>query len=144
MILSRASEYAIRLIFYLNDRQPMIKYVRIKDVAKDLDVSYYQLAKVANVLITNKILKSSTGPTGGINLCDNSSRLTLSIVIEIFGDSEIFDSCILGLKECSSVSPCPIHHAWGTTRGEMKAIFFEKTLGELKEEALLPIFKRVE
>ena len=53
MILSRSTEYAIRLIFYLSDRQPLPQYVRIKDVATDLDVSYYQLAKVANALITN-------------------------------------------------------------------------------------------
>ncbi|MBC8193501.1 MAG: Rrf2 family transcriptional regulator [Candidatus Marinimicrobia bacterium] len=143
MILSRATEYAIRLIFYLSDRQPLVKYIRIKDVAKDLDVPYYQLAKVANTLITNEILKSSTGPTGGIDLCDHANSLPLSVVLEIFGEKDIFDKCILGLKECSSENPCPIHNVWGTTRVELKATFFDKTLGELKADALLPVFKNL-
>ena len=144
MILSRSTEYAIRLIFYLSDRQPLPQYVRIKDVATDLDVSYYQLAKVANALITNEILKSSTGPTGGIDLCDHANSLPLSVVLEIFGDDDIFDRCILGLHECSNENPCPIHAVWGTTRGELKTTFFDKTLGDLKTDALIPFFKKVE
>jgi len=144
MILSRASEYAIRLIFYLNEIQPLPKYVRIKDVAEELEVSYYQLAKVANVLISNEILKSSTGPTGGIDLCDHANDLTLSNIIEIFGDIGIFDRCVLGMKECSVDTPCPIHSAWGTTRDQMKTIFFEKTLGEMKKDIVMPLFDKPE
>ncbi len=141
MILSRASEYAIRLIFYLFERQPLSRYVRIKDVAKDLDVSYNQLAKVAHILIAKKILVSSTGPTGGIDLGSKSNDLTLSAIVNNFGDGEIFYRCILGLSECSNENPCPIHAIWGDTRGDMKDIFFNKSLSELKAEAVLPIFK---
>ena len=144
MILSRASEYAIRLIFYLNDRQPMIKYVRIKDVAKDLDVSYNQLAKVAHLLIAKKILVSSTGPTGGIDLGSKSDDLTLSAIVTVFGDGEIFDRCILGLSECSNENPCPVHAVWGVTRGDMKDMFFNKSLSELKAEAVLPLFRGID
>ena len=141
MILSRATEYAIRLIFYLSDRQPLAKYVRIKDVAKELDVSYYPLAKVANTLITNEILKSSTGPSGGIDLCEHTNSLPLSVVLEIFGEKDIFDQCILGLPQCSDENPCPIHTVWGTTRRELRSTFFDKTLGELKKDSMLPVFK---
>jgi len=142
MIFSRSTEYAIRLIFYLSDRQPLAQYVRIKEVAVDLDISYYQLAKVANTLITNEILKSNTGPTGGIDLCDHANSLPLSAVLEIFGDQDNFDSCILGLHECSSENPCPIHTVWGATRRELKSAFFDKTLGELKKDTRLPVFKK--
>ena len=141
MILSRATEYAIRLIFYLSDRQPLPQYVRIKDVAVDLEVSYFQLAKVANILITNEILKASTGPTGGIDLCDHANSLPLSVVLEIFGEKDIFDQCILGLPQCSDENPCPIHTVWGTTRRELRSTFFDKTLGELKKDSMLPVFK---
>ena len=141
MILSRATEYAIRLIFYLSDRQPLPQYVRIKDVAVDLNVSYFQLAKVANILITNEILKANTGPTGGIDLCDHANSLPLSVVLEIFGEKDIFDQCILGLPQCSDENPCPIHTVWGTTRRELRSTFFDKTLGELKKDSMLPVFK---
>lgn len=141
MILSRTTEYAIRLIFHLSEKQPLAQYVRIKDVAKELNVSYNQLAKVANTLISNNILKSSTGPTGGIDLGDNISDLPMSKILEVFGQQNVFDECILGLHECSDQNPCPIHTVWGATRSELKAAFFNRTLGELQKEILLPIIK---
>lgn len=142
MIFSRNSEYAIRLIFYLMERQPLARFLRIKDIAQELDVPYFQLAKVANTLISRKILRSSTGPTGGIDLAIEVGDLTLSKIITVFGDDEVFDRCVLGLPECTEKNPCPIHSVWGETRDEMKDIFFKKTLAELKAEAVLPILGR--
>ena len=141
MILSRASEYAIRLIFYLYEKQPLPRYARIKDIAEELEISYNQLAKVAHVLISKEILVSSTGPKGGIDLGKKADDLTLSSIIGNFGDGEIFDRCVLGLSECSNENPCPIHAVWGDTRGDMKDIFFMKTLSELKAEAVLPVLR---
>jgi len=139
MILSRSSVYAIRLIFSLLEKQPLSRFLRIKDAALELDVPYFQLAKVANVMISEKILTSSTGPNGGIDLGPNVNDLTLQDIITTFGDGDVFDSCILGLKECSDESPCPIHSAWSSVKGEIIDIFSNRTLGELKKDEVLPI-----
>lgn len=137
MIFSRNSEYAIRLIFYLNELSEDAPLVRIKDIASDLDVPYYQLAKVANTLISNEILKSITGPKGGIGFCEHARELTLSHILGIFGDQGILDSCILGLPNCSDEHPCPIHHVWGKTRNEIRDIFAERSLADLHDSSVL-------
>ncbi|MCF7824669.1 MAG: Rrf2 family transcriptional regulator [Candidatus Marinimicrobia bacterium] len=139
MILSRSSEYAIRLIFYLKERQPLDRLVRIKDIAQDLNVPYNQLAKVANALKSENVLTSLTGPSGGIALVSGVDTLTLLDVIAIFGDERVLEGCILGLSECSEENPCPIHSSWKRARGEIMDIFSNKNLGKLKKEQVLPI-----
>jgi len=141
MILSRSSEYAIRLIFYLLEKQPLLRFVRIRDAAADMDVPYYQLAKVANIMISKDILVSSTGPNGGIDLCRNAPAMTLSDIINIFGDGEVFENCILGLKECSSEVPCPIHSSWVVVKDEIIEIFSNRTLGQLQQDEVFPIIR---
>lgn len=138
MILSRSSEYAIRLIFYLIERQPLDQLVRIRAVAEELNVPYYQLAKVVNTLKTEKILTSLTGPSGGIDLGERVESRTLLDIIRVFGDAEVLESCILGLSECSDLNPCPIHTVWKGVKGEIKDIFAHKTLGQLKKDEVLP------
>lgn len=138
MILSRSSEYAIRLIFYLIERQPLKQLARIRTVAEDLDVPYFQLAKVVNALKSEKILTSLTGPSGGIDLGERVESLTLLDIIRVFGDAEVLESCILGLSECSDQNPCPIHTIWKDVKGEIKEIFSNKTLGQLEKDEVLP------
>lgn len=138
MILSRSSEYAIRLIFYLIERQPLKQLVRIRAVAEDLNVPYFQLAKVVNALKSEKILTSLTGPSGGIDLGERVESLTLLDIIRVFGDAEVLESCILGLSECSDQNPCPIHTIWKGVKGEIKEIFSNKTLGQLEKDEVLP------
>lgn len=138
MILSRSSEYAIRLIFYLIERQPLHQLVRIRAVAEELNVPYYQLAKVVNTLKSESVLTSLTGPSGGIDLGDKVESLTLLDIIRIFGDADVLESCILGLSECSDQNPCPIHTAWKDVKGEIKEIFSNQTLGQLKRDEVLP------
>jgi len=139
MILSRSSEYAIRLIFYLFEKQHLPGYVRIKDAATDLQVPYYQLAKVANLMISKKILISHTGPTGGIDLTNDADCLCLSDILRAFGDGEVFESCVLGLPECSSEKPCPIHSVWSKAKVEILEIFRPYILpldGQLEKNSL--------
>jgi Rrf2 family protein len=134
MRLSRYSEYAIRLIFYLLDRQPLDTFIRIKDVAKELEVSYYQLAKVAAALISAGVLRSNTGPNGGIDLSEDLSKVTLIKVLGLFGDGDVFDRCVLGLEECSVEAQCPVHSVWDVSKRGLKAAFFNKPLDVVLKE----------
>jgi len=138
MILSRSSEYAIRLIFYLLEKQPLSELVRIKVAAEELGVPYFQLAKVVNTLKSESVLTSLTGPSGGIDLAHRVESMTLLDIIRIFGDSEVLESCILGLQTCSSDNPCPIHDVWKDVKDEIKEIFANKTLRQLEKDEVLP------
>ncbi len=131
MLLSKSSEYAIRLVFHLVKQSG--EYIRLKNAAKVLEIPYYQLAKVANVLIRNKILQSHTGPRGGVTLNKDIDSLSLIDIVKPLESDDIFERCVLGLSVCGDENPCPIHDYWKGTKEEIKQLFTVRTVKELIE-----------
>ena len=131
MLLSKSSEYAIRLIFHLYESGN--RYSRLHVIADILEIPYYQLAKVANILIRKKLLDSHTGPRGGVRLNADVAQTTLIQIVEPFEGKDIFDRCVLGLMVCGSENPCPIHEYWKSTKLEIIDLFTEKSIKELIE-----------
>jgi Rrf2 family protein len=132
MILSKSSENAIRLVFYVNEYKSEREYFHIKDIAQHLELPYFQLAKIANTLIKENILKSFRGPSGGIKLNKLSSQITLIQIIRPFEDKDFLNRCILGLGKCGTHNPCPIHNHWEETKHKFVHLFQNKTLQDLE------------
>jgi len=133
MLLSKASEYAIRLVFYLMDKKPDNKWVRIKTAARDLDLPYFQLAKIANTLIKENVLTSFTGPSGGVALKADPSELKLIQIIEPIEGKNVLQQCVLGLEKCGEENPCPIHQHWVETKRQILDLFDNRTLDQLRD-----------
>ena len=56
-----------------------------------------------------KIISSSKGPHGGFYLSDkNKQKNVLDIIDNIDGLNKL-NGCFLGLNECDSTNPCPVH-----------------------------------
>ncbi len=135
MKLSKTSEYAIRLVFYLIDKPS--EYVRIKEVSKELNIKYFQLAKVANMLIHKKILTALTGKNGGVKLSKSPNEMYLiDIIIPIEGD-DYFSRCLLGLGICGEHNPCPVHNEWKKAKGYVMHLFENKTLDQISDLSLI-------
>jgi len=130
MILSTSSEYALKVVFYLIENKSEAEYSQIKHISEELDLSYYLLAKVANVLIRKNILSSFKGPTGGIKIAIDPSKLTIMEIIKNFSDPALFSKCVLGLSTCDPDDPCAIHFDWLKTKTPMLELF-NKPLNEL-------------
>ncbi len=132
MLLSKSSENAIRLVFYVNEFKSIQEYFHIKDIAKELELPYFQLAKIANTLIKENILKSFRGPSGGIRLGKTSDKITLIQIVRPFEDKDFLNTCILGLGKCGTHNPCPIHNHWEETKSKFVNLFQNKTLKDLE------------
>jgi len=136
VFLSKTAEYAIRLVFFLLKNDSDRKYIQIKHIAPELGVSFYQLTKVAHRLTQAGILTSYTGPNGGVTLkLDPKSIRLIDIVAPIDGD-DLFERCMLGLDECGDDDPCPVHAYWKETKRELKRVFHETTMDDMREHAL--------
>ncbi len=129
MLLSKSSEYAIRLVFLILENEN--QFIRLKNAAETLQIPYYQLAKVANILMRKKILISRTGPHGGVKTDFDPADTTLHQVVQPFETGNIFDRCILGLSVCDSENPCPIHDYWKDTKQEIVNLFTTTSIREL-------------
>ena len=49
-------------------------------------------------------------------------------------DDGQLEKCILGLKQCSEVSPCPMHSEYKLIKQRLKEIFESKTIQNLADE----------
>ncbi|GAB5555374.1 MAG: hypothetical protein Sapg2KO_49650 [Saprospiraceae bacterium] len=108
-MFSKACKYAIRAVLYLAVHTDKENKLGTKDIAEALEVPAPFLAKILQQLSRHHLLSSSKGTGGGFYLSDEQFGITLMEVIEVVDGPDVLNSCILGLPECSSEHPCPLH-----------------------------------
>jgi len=108
-MLSNASKYAINAVLFLALNSNIERKVGVKEIASNINVPVPFLAKLLQDLARKGVVSSSKGPNGGFYLTDeNRSQKLLVVVDEIDGLVKL-EQCVLGLTNCSSEKPCPIH-----------------------------------
>ncbi|MCA9734729.1 MAG: Rrf2 family transcriptional regulator [Deferribacteres bacterium] len=133
MILSKASEYAIRAVIYiaLVGRKG---YTPIREISNALDISFHFLTKIFQVLTEKEYLISYRGPRGGILLAKSASIISLYDIVVAIDGVELFQQCAIGLTGCGENKPCPIHERWGPIRDDIKNKLMSATITELVEK----------
>ena len=128
MLLSKTCEYAIRAMIYIAQQSSKGSRVGIKDIAANIESPEYFIAKILQDLGRKGFVQSAKGPNGGFFMDEEHMRISLAdIVREIDGD-QLFRGCGLGLKECSSEHPCPIHYRFGAIRNEIQSMLEESVV----------------
>lgn len=125
MKLSKSSEYAIRLVLWLAYASPT-SYVKLKEIASELEISFYQLSKVAQKLISNGLLDSHTGPHGGVLLASNTDNITLMDILVATDGDDFKDRCILGIEACNEDNQCVVHQHWIKVNKSLCSMFAVK------------------
>lgn len=121
MLLSKSCVYGLRASLFLATSQNN-EYVSIKELSKQLDISFHFLTKILQQLTAVDLLESLKGPNGGVRLSKPGKEITLlDVVVAIDGD-ELFQECVLGLPGCGREKPCPLHNIWASTRGDIRGM----------------------
>lgn len=107
------------------------RYVPVRKVSGELDVSHAFLAKILQELVGQDLLASLRGPSGGVKLAREPSRIKLNDIVLAIDGRKVFDSCVLGLPGCGLRTPCPLHDTWGAVRDRFRQTLEETTLEEL-------------
>lgn len=130
MLLAKSTKNAIQLIIYLI-RHADNDYIRVKEIAKNCNISFYILSKIAQRMIKAGILESYTGPNGGIKLGKNPSDIRLIDIVQAIEGKDVLNKCILGLEHCGEENPCAVHKHWKEAREVIMSMFEDKTVEEL-------------
>jgi Rrf2 family protein len=118
-MFSKACEYGIRAVLFIAKQSQKDLRPNISEIAKAVDSPEPFTAKVCQQLARAGIILSKKGPNGGFYLEKDSTLKLADIVSEIDGD-KIFTGCGLGLRECSSEHPCPVHDQFMGVRNGLK------------------------
>lgn len=133
MLLSKSCVYGLRASLFLASNQNG-EYVSIKELSKQLDISFHFLTKILQQLTAVDLLESLKGPNGGVRLSKPGDEITLlDVVVAIDGD-DLFQECVLGLPGCGSEKPCPLHNIWAATRGDIREMLETNNLLDMAKK----------
>ena len=138
MILSRASEYAIRAMVYMAGREENGP-VQLKEIAESENIPFHFLAKTMQVLTRIRLVKSFRGPHGGFMLMKPAGDIYLFEIVNAFDAINQWDTtCVLGINPCSDDVICPLHDDWKPIKEGIYDLFktrnLESLVGRLEEK----------
>ncbi len=129
-MFSNSTKYAIRTIEYLLNHHGDEK-LSVANLAKELDIPQPFLSKIMQQLSKGGVISSTKGRGGGFYLSkENMNRPLIDVVICIEGYN-VFDKCILGLKECSDENPCLLHKYYKVFKGSLVKPIGQDSIEEL-------------
>jgi Rrf2 family protein len=130
-MLSKSCIYALRSLVFVAHSASCTSKIGIKEIAKELDLPIHYLGKILQQLTKNEIIQSIKGPNGGFYIDENSQKIKLITIIEVFDGLDFFNSCGLGLKECSEEHPCPLHDDFKIYREGLLDLFSSKSISDM-------------
>lgn len=134
-MFSKATEYALRATIYIAQKSSEDHKLGIDEIAHAIDSPKSFTAKILQILTRdNHIISSVRGPNGGFFLTQKSKKLPARSILLAMGEEEILEKCVLGLKQCSELQPCPMHAQYKSIRKQLKELFINKTIGQLATE----------
>jgi len=133
-MISKACKYGIRAaVFVASKAEEGIK-LNVKEIAKEVDAPEAFTAKILQVLNKNRIITSLKGPYGGFYIEQFQLEQPIINIINAIDGMSIFRECGLGLKQCSEIHPCPMHHQYKIAREALLDAFQKTTVGHLAQE----------
>ena len=134
-MFSKSTEYALRAIIYLARKSSVDQKIGISELADAIGSPKSFTAKILQKLTKgNRFISSVTGPTGGFYLTEQAKKKSLLHVLTLLEDEGVITGCILGLRECSSVNPCPLHNQYQHIKPQLLDMLDHKTVNDLANE----------
>lgn len=130
MLITRATEYAIRALLYLA-KQPKGEIVLKKDICASQDITPAFLTKILQPLIKQGIVGSQRGVGGGFYLIRDPAEVSLLDVLMAEEGPLYLNTCIAQEGTCERDIFCPVHGAWHEIRAELMEILRQHTFSEL-------------
>ena len=133
MILSKSCEYAIRAAIYIAFKSHRGERAGIIEISEAVGSPMHFTGKILQALSRKKVISSVKGPNGAFFITDPTSVYLIHIVRAIDGN-ELFSACVMGLKACSDVKPCPMHEQVKPIRTQLLIEFSKKSVHEMVQE----------
>jgi Rrf2 family transcriptional regulator, iron-sulfur cluster assembly transcription factor len=131
MLLSKSCQYGVRALLYVAMESDKSKKTELVKIAEALDIPKPYLAKIMQQLVKRGLARSAKGPNGGFYMTPKEKSKNLLDAIEAIDGLGYFTHCGLGMEECDTTNPCPIHADIVKIREKMR-----KTFGQYSVEKI--------
>ncbi|MBE9486802.1 MAG: Rrf2 family transcriptional regulator [Chloroflexi bacterium] len=130
MVITRATEYAIRTVVFLA-QQPKDEIVLKKDICRTQDVTPAFLTKILQPLIKAGIVSSQRGVGGGFLLAKDPGEITLLDIFQAEEGQLKLNYCLLDSEACHRDSYCSVHEVWHEAQNKMIRVLTKYNITEL-------------
>jgi Rrf2 family iron-sulfur cluster assembly transcriptional regulator len=131
MIFSKSFGYAVRGILYIGMVQDEKRLVQVEEIAAALAVPRHFLGKIMKQLVKASVLSSVKGPAGGFRLNEHTLRLRLIDLYDLTDGMEAFNKCVLRVRECNSMKPCPLHFQMEGVKTGLNSVLTNTVIGDM-------------
>ncbi|MBS1804395.1 MAG: Rrf2 family transcriptional regulator [Acidobacteria bacterium] len=135
MQLTRAADYAVRVMIYLA-QLPGETRALLPDLAHATDAPESFLSKVLQSLAHAKLISSRRGKLGGFAILPAGHCATLLQIIEAIDGPICLNVCLQGGKGCERRSACPAHPVWARAQRAMLEVLMSATVTSMATNAL--------
>lgn len=108
-MFSKSCEYGIKAVIYIAQQSNEHNPVNVAQVSKNIKAPEFFIAKILQDLTRKKILNSIKCPRGGFYSTKSQKDIQIIDIVKIIDGDQLFTKCVLGLDNCSSLNPCPMH-----------------------------------
>jgi len=130
VVITRATEYAIRTILYLA-QQPKNEIVLKKDICRTQNVTPAFLTKILQPLIKAGIVSSQRGVGGGFLLAKDPEEINLLDILQAEEGELRLNHCLIDEGICHRDQHCSAHEVWHEAQDEMIRVLEKYNVAEL-------------
>lgn len=131
----------MRGILYIAAMRDENRKVQIDEIATKLAVPKHFLGKIMQQMVKAGLLKSTKGPYGGFSLSAETLAMPVMRLVEITDGMEQFSMCVLKLKYCNGLNPCPLHYEMEEVKKDYLDVFTKNTFGDLLKDSKSDLLK---
>lgn len=140
-MFSKTCEYAMRAMIFIAQNSIDDTKVGVKVIAAGIASPEHFIAKILQDLSRKKMVQSLKGPNGGFYLDSHAIKATLADIVRTIDGNGFFIGCGLGLKQCSELSPCPLHDQFAEIRKNTLIMLEGARLDEVAQNMIsTPLF----
>lgn len=99
-----------------------------------LDIPHQYLRQLLTSLSKSGFIIGTRGREGGFILGKKVDEIYLAEIIDSIEGLEMFNTCIMGFKECPFDNECAMHETWIETRDNIISILKNTSLAEFKRK----------
>jgi len=138
MIITRATEYAVRCVLYLTIHRER-PVVGRREIARAMSIPEHFLGKIAQGLSRAGIIRITRGPRGGYSLLMAPEQLSLLAVVEAAGGNIFLNECIMDPSSCTRSSTCGISRVWARAREGLRSTLAASNFAQLAVQEVCSI-----
>jgi len=140
MQITRATDYAVRILIYLA-ASPGDARVAASEVARGIEAPESFVSKVLQQLVMRGMVTSRRGAGGGFQLAIEPEKVSLLEVVEMVEGPLQINLCLPGEATCDRKSWCGAHPIWAEAQDALKRVLASATIAQLARESLANLAK---